>query len=102
MSKPIEPHPIDLYAISFYEHAFHGPSLHQIDLISSHQPFMAFSVGDFIDPTMIVPHDTLKDGEVWQIRKILHRISAFSGDQMPRRHANHEVCLLITREFHPV
>jgi hypothetical protein len=101
MSKHIEPHPIELYAVSFYEHAFYGPKLHQIELISSHQPFMAFSVGDYIDPHTIVPHDSIKTGEVWKICKVLHRISAFSGPSMPHRHANHEVCLLITREMHP-
>lgn len=101
MSKPVEPHPIQLYAVSFYEHAFYGPKLHEIELISSAQPFMAFNVGEYIDPNTIVPHDSIKTGEVWKINKILHRISAFSGERAPHRHAIHELRLLITREIHP-
>ncbi len=100
MSNIVEPHPIELYAVSFYENAFYGPRLHQIALISSPQPFMPFSVGDYIDPNTLVPHETIKKGEIWKIVKILHRISAFSGDHIPHRHVSQEVSLLVTRELH--
>jgi hypothetical protein len=92
---------MELYAVSFYEHAFYGPTLNQVALISSPQPFMAFSVGDYICPNTLVPHETIKQGEVWRIAKVLHRISAFSGESIPHRHVSHEVSLLVTRELHP-
>ena len=101
MSNTVEPHPMGPYAVSFYEHAFYGPRLHQIELISSAQPFMAFSVGDYISPDTLVSSDSVKHGEVWKITKILHKISAFSGEDIAPRHVSHEVCLLVSRELHP-